>query len=129
MGRPSTADRTAPDTWRTDFGRLWTAQTIAVFGGEITGVAIPLAWLVGFLSTGLLVAVAFAAGTAGVCFRIGWSSFLPSVVPAENLASANGKLRTSMTVSGLTGVALAGVLVQLVGGPMAVSVNAAGFAL
>jgi len=188
MGRPSTADRTAPATWRTDFNRLWTAQTIAVFGGEVTGVAIPLtavallgasplqmgvlaaastmpnllfafyfgvladrvanrwsllvwgnvarlvlyavvpvAWLAGFLSTWLLVVVAFAAGTAGVCFRIAWSAFLPSVVPAENLVEANGKLRTSMTISGLTGVGLAGVLVQLIGGPMAVAVDAVAF--
>jgi len=186
--RPASTGNPAATSWRPDFGRLWTAQTIAVFGGEITGVAIPLtavallgasplqmgvlaaastlpnllfpfhfgvladrvasrwsllawsnlarmglyaliplAWLGGMLSTGLLIAVAFAAGTAGVCFRIGWSSYLPSIVPAENLVEANSKLRTSMTLSGLAGVGLAGVLVQLFGGPMAVAINAASF--
>jgi MFS family permease len=179
------AGESAARTWRPDFRRLWTAQTVSAFGSEITGVALPLtavallnatplhmgllvaagnlpnllfafhfgvladrmarrwrllvwsdlvrmallalvpvAWVGGFLSIWLLVAVSLASGAASVCFRVAWSSFLPSVVPASNLVEANGKMQGTMTVAGLSGVGLAGILVQIFGAPLALAIDA-----
>lgn len=186
----SVANGAGPATWRPDFRKLWTAQTVSAFGSEITGVAlpltavgllsagplemgvlvaagnlpnllfafyfgvladrarrrwpllmwadiarmallavVPLAWLGGFLSIWLLVAVSLGAGAASVCFRIAWSAYLPSVVPGRNLLEANSKMQGTMTVAGLSGVGLAGILVEVLGAPLAVTVDAITFAI
>lgn len=88
---------------------------------------VPIAAVAGFLSVGLLIALAFAAGTASVCFGVTWGAYLPSLVPADGLLSANSKLQASMTMAGLAGVSIAGGLVQLFGAPNAMAIDAASF--
>lgn len=90
---------------------------------------IPLAALAGFLSVNLLIVIGFVTGAASVSFSITWSAYLPSVVPAGNLLAANSKLTASMTLAGLAGVSLAGALVQLLGAPRAMLIDAASFGI
>lgn len=86
---------------------------------------VPLAWWGGFLSTGLLIAIGFGVGTASLCFRVAWNSYLPAIVPADNLVQANSKLRGTSTLAGLVGSGLGGALVSLLGGPQTLVITAA----
>lgn len=89
---------------------------------------IPLAALGGFLSVNLLILLGFLAGTVSLSFGITVSAFLPSVVPAGSLLSANARMQGTMTISGLAGMSLAGVLVEVFGAPNAMAIDAASFA-
>jgi MFS family permease len=85
---------------------------------------IPVAWLVGVLSLPLLVCVAFLTGVAGIFFDISGFAFLPSLVPARDLAAANRAVQGSNTTTEVAGPGLAGLLVQAVGPPLAMVVDA-----
>ena len=88
---------------------------------------IPLAALAGALSIGLLVAIAFGLGLLTTLFGIAYSSYLPALVPRDELAEANGRLDTSSAVAGVAGPGLAGGLVQVVTAPVAVALDAVSF--
>jgi MFS family permease len=88
---------------------------------------IPLAWLTGVLSLPLLVVVAFLAGVAGIFFDISGFAYLPSLVPAHDLAAANRAVQGSSTVTEVAGPGLAGLLVQAVGAPLAMVVDAVSY--
>lgn len=89
---------------------------------------IPVAGLAGFLSVNLLIVIGFLAGTFSLSFGITMSAFLPSVVPGDGLLRANARMQGTMTIAGLGGMSLAGTLVQLVGAPNAMAIDAASFA-
>ena len=129
-----TAASTLPNLFSFYFGalvdRVRRRRTLLVLTDLIRMVLlglIPIAAITGFLSVGLLMSIAFAAGTASLCFGITWGAYLPSVVPADGLVAANSKLQASMTMAGLAGVSLAGVLVQIFGAPNAMAIDAASF--
>lgn len=88
---------------------------------------IPLAYLTDRLSVPLLVVVAFAVGTASVVFEIGGFAYLPALVPEHRLGAANQAMQGSATVAQVGGPGLAGLLVQLLGPPTAVLVDAASY--
>ncbi|MBO0807291.1 MAG: MFS transporter, partial [Actinobacteria bacterium] len=90
---------------------------------------IPVAALAGFLSVNLLIVIGFVTGAASLSFGITWSAYLPSVVPTGNLLEANSKLQASMTIAGLAGVSLAGALVELLGAPRAMLIDAVSFGI
>ena len=88
---------------------------------------IPAAWLLGWLSMPLLIAVAFAAGTAGVFFEIAGFAYIPQLVPVDELAAANRAVQGSSTTAQVAGPGLAGLLVQAVGAPLAIVVDAVSY--
>jgi hypothetical protein len=88
---------------------------------------IPVAWLVGLLTLPLLVVVAFLTGVAGIFFEISGFAYLPSLVPASDLAAANRAVQGSSTVTEVAGPGLAGLLVQAVGPPLAMVVDAVSY--
>jgi MFS family permease len=81
--------------------------------------SIPLAAMLGRLSIGQLYVVAFANGLLRVLFDVAYTSFLPSVVAPNQLLEGNSKLEASGAVANIAGPGLAGVLVQLFTGPIA----------
>ena len=85
---------------------------------------IPLGWLAGVLTLPLLVVVAFLTGVAGIFFEISGFAYVPSLVPAHDLAAANRAVQGSRTVTEVAGPGLAGLLVQVVGPPVAMVVDA-----
>jgi MFS family permease len=83
-------------------------------------VTIPVAGLLGVLTLTQLFIVAFLVGLLGVFLSIGQSAILPAVVERDGLVSANSRLTATITAIDLSGKGAAGVLVQLVGAPLAV---------
>jgi predicted MFS family arabinose efflux permease len=91
-------------------------------------VTIPVAWWCDVLSMAQLLAVALAAGVATVFFDVAYQSYLPSLVGRERLVEGNGKLETTRALADVSGPALGGGLVQLLGAATAVAADAVGFA-
>ena len=87
--------------------------------------AIPVAWAVDVLSLPLLLVIVTAFGTASLVNDAASMSFLPRLVPGEHLQRAHARLDGADAVAQTSGPALAGVLVGVVGAPLAVLVNSA----
>ena len=88
---------------------------------------VPVAFLTGTLSLELLAGVAFVAGVANVFFDIGGFAYVPSLVPPERLSEANRAMQGSSTLAQVGGPGLAGLLVQALGAPLALLVDAASY--
>ncbi len=99
----------------------------ADFGRAALLTSIPLAALLGRLRMEHLYVVAALAGLLTVFFDVADQSLLPTLVPPERLAEGNGKLAASDSLAEIGGQAMAGGLVQLLGGPAAILVDAASF--
>jgi MFS family permease len=71
--------------------------------------------------------VALAVGVCTVFFDIAYQSYLPALVSREHLVDGNGALQASQSVANVSGPALGGGLVQLVGAANAVLTTGLGF--
>ncbi|CAM5639593.1 MFS transporter [Streptomyces pilosus] len=89
--------------------------------------AIPLLAALDLLTFGRLLALACTAGAARVFFTIAYRSYLPAIVPPEHLTGANSRLTASESVAEIGGPGLGGALVQLVGAPFALLVDAVSY--
>ena len=89
--------------------------------------SIPVAYALGVLHLPQLYVVALASGVFTVFFDVAYQSYLPTLVGREHLIEGNAKLTGSQEVAQVAGPSLAGGLVQAVGGPYAVAVDAASF--
>jgi MFS family permease len=89
--------------------------------------SIPVAYVLGPLSYGHLIAVAFCFGVLGPFWWPAWNAFLPSVVEPGLLFEANSKLLFSWSATGVIGPGLGGILVQSVGAPFALLFDAGSF--
>ncbi|HVN60863.1 MAG TPA: MFS transporter [Gaiellaceae bacterium] len=89
--------------------------------------SVPAAAALDVLSFAQLAIVAFVAGTLTLFFRLAWTSYLPTIVPREQLVDANSKLMTSTSAAAIGGPSLAGALVGLVTAPFAILVDAGSF--
>ncbi len=88
---------------------------------------IPVTALLGHLSMMQLYIVTFFTGLLAVLFDVAYQSFLPSLVARDQLVEGNSKLEASVAMAGITGPGLAGVLVQLLTGPIAILADALSF--
>lgn len=86
--------------------------------------AIPIAALYGHLTLAVIYVVALVSGTASVFFGVAYPSYLPVIVPADELTDANAKLEFSNSGSQMAGNALGGILVQWLGAAVAIGVDA-----
>ena len=89
--------------------------------------SVPLAAASGVLTMPQLYLVALISGVLGVFFDVAYLSYLPSLVTREQLVDGNGKLQTTHAVSLISGSALGGGLVALLGAAGAVAVDAASY--
>jgi len=89
--------------------------------------SIPVAYVLGPLSFGHLIAVALCFGVLGPFWWPAWNAFLPSVVAPDLLFDANSKLLFSWSATGVIGPGLGGLLVQAVGAPFALLFDAGSF--
>lgn len=87
-------------------------------------VLVPLAHVAGVLSLPVLLAVVLAFGTASLVNDAASQSFVPRLVPAAALQRAHARLDGAGAVAQTAGPAVAGLLVRLVGAPLAVLVDA-----
>jgi len=88
---------------------------------------IPLAAALGRLDLALLLVVSFLVGGWSVIFDVAYPTYLPSLVPRAQLLEANSKLEVGDSLAEIGGAALGGTLVQFLGGPLAILVDALSF--
>ncbi|MEU4738920.1 MFS transporter [Actinosynnema sp. NPDC023658] len=86
--------------------------------------SLPVAWWLGALTLPHLYLVTFAAGLATVFFDVATTSFLPHVVGRPALMTANSRLVAADAVNDIGGRGVGGFVVQLVGGPLTILVDA-----
>ncbi|WP_259464978.1 MFS transporter [Streptomyces sp. TLI_171] len=89
--------------------------------------SIPVAAALDLLTMGQLYVVAVAAGVCTVVFDVAYQSYLPSLVRAEDLLAANGRLGTTQGFANLAGPSLGGGLVGVLGAASAITVDALSF--
>jgi MFS family permease len=90
-------------------------------------IAIPAAWAAGVLSMPLLLVIVACYGTASLVNDAASMSFVPRLVPREHLQRAHSRIDGADAVAQTAGPALAGLLVKLIGAPLAVLVDAASY--
>lgn len=88
---------------------------------------IPLAAFTGTLGMPLLIALVVVFGTLSVFYDAAHQSFLPLLVPTGRLTDANARLEQTRSAAQGFGPLVGGALVKLVGGPLAVLVDAASY--
>jgi MFS family permease len=90
---------------------------------------IPLLAAVHALRLPVLYLVAFMVGIFTVLFEVSWLSYVPGLVPKEQLIEANGKVAASSASAEVAGPGLGGLLVQLLTAPTALLVDAVSYAV
>jgi predicted MFS family arabinose efflux permease len=88
---------------------------------------IPLAAALGRLDLALLLVVSFLVGAWSVLFDVAYPSYVPQLVPGAQLVEANSKLEVGDSLAEIGGAALGGAMVQFLGGPLAILVDAFSF--
>ena len=88
-------------------------------------IAVPTLALLHRLTIWVIYAAALCVGAASVLFDIADQAFLPSLVDRGQLMDANGKLAATDGLAEMGGPAITGGLIQLLGPPLALAVNAA----
>lgn len=88
---------------------------------------IPLLVALHALQLSMLYVIVFLVGIGTVLFDLCYLSFVPSVVPDEGLAAANGRLVVSQSTAEVAGPGLGGLLVQLLTAPVALLVDAVSY--
>jgi MFS family permease len=86
--------------------------------------SIPVAWAAGVLSMPLLLAVVACYGAASLVNDAASMSFVPRLVPRDHLQRAHARIDGADAAAQTAGPALAGLLIKLVGAPLAVLVDA-----
>ena len=96
-------------------------------GRAVLLAAIPLLWLVGRLDLPVLMGLMVVFGVLSLYNDAASQSFIPRLVPREDLLAANARLDQSMSVGQTSGPVLAGALVSALGAPLAVLLDAASY--
>jgi MFS family permease len=89
--------------------------------------SIPVAFLVNALTLQQLYVVALLTGVFTVFFDVSYQSYLPVLVDRPNLLEGNTKLEISRSTAQVSGPAVAGFLIQWIGGAKAVAIDALSF--
>jgi predicted MFS family arabinose efflux permease len=92
-------------------------------------VAIPIAWWLGNLHIALLALVSFAVALGSQLFGATYNAFLPSVIPKDELLKSNAKVRGTTAIAEAGSFSLGGVIVGLIGAPLAVVIDAISYVM
>lgn len=98
---------------------IWADLGRAVLLGSI-----PLAFALDALTLWQLIVVAALAGVLTTFFDAADNAYLPSIVPRERLVDANSALAASGSAAEFVGFGSAGILVQLISGPLTILIDA-----
>ena len=91
--------------------------------------SIPAAYIGGFLRIEQLYLVVFLEGCLGALFDAAYPAYVPSLIGVDRVVEGNSKLATSSSLAEIGGPGLAGGLVQAIGAPLAILVDAISFAV
>lgn len=89
--------------------------------------SLPIAAAFGVLTLWQLFAVVAVAGVLAVFFEVGHQTFLPRLIERDRLIEGNARLQANISVAAVTAPSASGFLVQYLGGPFAIGVNAVSF--
>jgi MFS family permease len=90
--------------------------------------SIPAAYLAGILHIEQLYIVVFLEGCLGSLFDAAYPAYVPSLIGVDRVVEGNSKLATSSSLAEIGGPGLGGGLVQAIGAPFAILVDALSFA-
>jgi len=108
----------------------WPARRVMIVCDVISALlyaSVPVAAWAGVLTTGLVVAVQLAGGTASVLFMTAYQVYLPSLVTPGELIEGNTKMQGSASAAAFAGPGLAGLVAQWLGPVTALLGNAVSF--
>jgi MFS family permease len=97
------------------------------FGRAALMLSVPAAALFGGLTLAQLYVVMLLVGVLSVFFEVAHHSYLPRLLPAEELVGANAKLAANASVAALAGASAGGYLVQLLTAPFVFVIDALSF--
>ena len=100
---------------------------LADLGRAALVVVVPLAFAVNALSLPLLLVVSFLIGTIAIVFNLAWMTMFAAVAKREQYVEANALLNGSRSVSAVGGPAIGGVLIQVLGAPIALVADGLSF--
>ncbi|MGY1456435.1 MFS transporter [Streptomyces sp. SS8] len=103
------------------------AQVAMDLARALCVLSLPVAWAFDSLSVAHVAAVAFLIGLADVVYDVANSTFMPAVVPREDLMRRNSLLTGTQSVTTLGGPSFGGVLVQAAGAVPALLIDAASY--
>lgn len=86
--------------------------------------SIPVAAIAGVLTLTHVYVVVFFAGIATMSFNIGSTTYLPRLLPSEDLAEANAKLATNQSIGATIAGGAGGFIIQLLTAPIAIALDA-----
>jgi MFS family permease len=89
--------------------------------------SIPVAYAANVLGFEQLYLVMFAESCLGAVFSAAYPAYVPSLIGVDRVVEGNSKLATSDSIAEIGGPGLAGALVQLIGPPLAILVDAISF--
>jgi MFS family permease len=89
--------------------------------------SIPAAYLASVLRIEQLYIVVFLEGCLAAFFNAAYPAYVPSLIGVDRVIEGNSKLATSSSLAEIGGPGLGGGLVQLVGAPFAILVDAVSF--
>jgi MFS family permease len=89
--------------------------------------SIPVAYVANALRIEQLYLVVFLESCLGSFFNAAYPAYVPSLIGVDHVVDGNGKLATSSSLAEIGGPGLGGGLVQLIGGPLAMLVDAISF--
>jgi MFS family permease len=89
--------------------------------------SIPGAYLAGILHLGQLYVVVFLEGCLGALFDAAYPAYVPTLIGVDRVVEGNSKLATSSALAEIGGPGLGGGLVQVIGAPFAILVDAISF--
>ncbi|SCG64751.1 MFS transporter [Micromonospora humi] len=91
--------------------------------------SVPVAYALGLLSYGQLLAVAVVSGSAGIAFTAASGAYLKHLVSGDKLLVANGRFEGTAWVATAAGPPLGGALVGLLGPVVTVAADAVSYLL
>ena len=91
--------------------------------------SIPVAFVLNLLTLEQLYLVALVTGIFTVFFDVSYQSYLPALIDRPNLIEGNTKLEVTQSSAQVAGPAIAGFLIQWIGGAKAVAIDALSFLL
>ena len=89
--------------------------------------SIPAAYLAGLLRIEQMYVVVFLEGCLGALFDAAYPAYVPSLIGVDRVVEGNSKLATSSSLAEIGGPGLGGGLVQVLGAPFAILVDAISF--
>ena len=89
--------------------------------------SIPATYFAGVLRIEQLYLVVFLEGCLGALFDAAYPAYVPSLIGVDRVVEGNSKLATSSSLAEIGGPGLGGGLVQVIGAPLAILVDAISF--